>query len=67
MKLVEIVQKLNDKEWLCVVYCDEKEQATTDISGIVPGINLAEGSMCYTSHLNIAVLNNNNEWVWKNE
>lgn len=65
MKLVEIVQKLNDKEWLCVCFCSNKEDATTDVSGIIGDVNLAEGSMLYTSNMEIAVLNSSNEWVWK--
>lgn len=67
MKLVEIVQKLNDKEWLCICFCNSKEDATLEPEGLVEGVSLAEGSMCYTSSLDIAVLNTSDEWVWKNE
>lgn len=65
MKIVEVVNKYNEKSWLCVVYADTKAAATGDIEGLAEGITLASGSMIYTADGNLGVYNSSSEWEWK--
>ena len=64
MKLIEIISK-GANEYVCLIWVNSKEDISDTIEGLPEGIELAPGSMIYTSTLEMGVLNEDKEWSWK--